>query len=129
MSRVLTALFSADLTSQVRVLRKLRGHPIVVDVLDVFETEDSVQIVFEMCSGGELFERIVAHGAYPEAEAAYVAGQLIEGIVHCHSTGIAHRDLKPENILLKDQHSSEIRIADFGLACQRVKSEMIHTVW
>lgn len=88
-----------------------------------------MELVFELCSGGELFERIVERGAYGESEAAYIACQLAHGLDVIHSSGVVHRDLKPENVLLKSQQSSEIRIADFGLACQRVEGEMMRTVW
>lgn len=115
--------------AQVGVLKRLFAHPTIISLLDVFDDPESLQLVFEICSGGELFERIVNQGCYEESEAAYVATQLIEGILHCHRSGVAHRDLKPENILLKSQDSSEIRIADFGLACLRTETELMHTVW
>lgn len=115
--------------AQVLVLKRLHAHPTIVSLLDAYDDAESLQLVFEICTGGELFERIVNHGCYTESEAAYVATQLIEGVLHCHNSGVAHRDLKPENILLKSQHSSEIRIADFGLACLRTKAETMQTVW
>ena len=111
------------------MLKRLYDHPAIISLLDVFDDPESLQLVFEICTGGELFERIVNQGCYEESEAAYVATQLIEGIIHCHTHGVAHRDLKPENILLKSQDSSEIRIADFGLACLRSESETMRTVW
>ncbi|KAA0153475.1 hypothetical protein FNF31_06466 [Cafeteria roenbergensis] len=113
---------------EVKVLKRLYDHPAIISLLDVFDDPESLQLVFEICTGGELFERIVNQGCYEESEAAYVATQLIEGIIHCHTHGVAHRDLKPENILLKSQDSSEIRIADFGLACLRSESETMRTV-
>ena len=113
---------------EVKVLKRLYDHPAIISLLDVFDDPESLQLVFEICTGGELFERIVNQGCYEESEAAYVATQLIEGIIHCHTHGVAHRDLKPENILLKSQDRSEIRIADFGLACLRSESETMRTV-
>lgn len=37
---------------------------------------------------------------------------------YIHSQGFVHRDLKPENILLVSKASnSDIKLADFGMAC------------
>lgn len=40
--------------------------------------------------------------------------QILNGLDHCHVSGIAHRDLKPENLLLDKDY--KIKIADFGFA-------------
>lgn len=120
---------SSPLASQINVLKALRDYPLTVTLYDDFESEDAIELVLELCSGGELFERIVDRGAYGESEAAYVACQIAQGLDVIHSHGIVHRDLKPENILLKSQRSSEIRVADFGLACTRIEGEIMRSVW
>jgi serine/threonine protein kinase len=104
------------------------AHPNIVSLLEVHETEESVQLVQELCEGGELFDRIVTLGPYPEKAAAYVACQLIEVLDFLHGQGIAHRDLKPENILLCHPKRCAVRVADFGLTSLRVESEMMRTV-
>lgn len=42
--------------------------------------------------------------------------QLLEGITHMSSYGIAHRDLKSDNLLLDnfDEHAPILVISDFG---------------
>lgn len=40
--------------------------------------------------------------------------QILTGMKHVHSKGIAHRDLKPENILLDED--GVVKICDFGSA-------------
>jgi serine/threonine protein kinase len=43
--------------------------------------------------------------------------QLLSGVEHCHSQGVAHRDLKPENLLMSDVSDQAIlKMADFGLS-------------
>ena len=71
----------------------------------------------EVCSGGELFDRIIAKGHYSEADARKLAITILKAVQHLHENGVAHRDLKPENILLKDTtEDALIKITDFGLS-------------
>lgn len=89
----------------------------VVRLHEVIEDASFVHLILELCSGGELFDRIVKQKCYPEAQAAFLMKSILETLQFCHSLGIMHRDLKPENILLvDDSDSSDIKIADFGLA-------------
>jgi serine/threonine protein kinase len=87
-----------------------------------------VHLVTDLCEGGELFDRIVEMSAadngaacFPEAEAAMILHQILEGIRYMHRHDVAHRDIKPENILFKDADgggsaSSKVEIIDFGLS-------------
>jgi len=45
------------LRKEIGILRQLR-HRNIVRLFDAFETEKDIKMVFEMCSGGELFEPI-----------------------------------------------------------------------
>ncbi|KAM7256688.1 hypothetical protein ACFE04_012429 [Oxalis oulophora] len=82
-----------------------------------YEDRDNLHLVMELCSGGELFDRIIAKGSYSEREAASVIRQIVNVVHACHFMGVMHRDLKPENFLLvsKDENSS-IKATDFGLS-------------
>ncbi|OEL22573.1 Calcium-dependent protein kinase 17 [Dichanthelium oligosanthes] len=102
---------------EIEVMARLSGHPNVVDLKAVYEDEDSVHLVMELCAGGELFHRLEQRGCFSEHEAAVLFRYLMEVVAHCHSKGIVHRDLKPENILMVSKSpSSPIKLADFGLA-------------
>ena len=55
-----------------------------------------ILVVLELATGGELFDFLAFTGPFePEIARTYFQ-QLIAGVAHCHSKGIAHRDLKPE---------------------------------
>ena len=67
-------------------------------------------------TGGELFDRIVALGRFPEDRCRGVFRQIAGAVDYLHSQGIAHRDLKPENILMKSKDTDEVKLSDFGLS-------------
>jgi len=70
-----------------------------------------------VCSGGELFDRIIEKEYFSEKYAAVVFKQILEAINYCHSNGVCHRDLKPENFLFETKSDdSDIKIIDFGLS-------------
>ncbi|GKU91450.1 hypothetical protein SLEP1_g5323 [Rubroshorea leprosula] len=111
----------ALLTNEILVMRKIvesvSPHPNVIDLYDVYEDQTGVHLVLELCSGGELFDRIVAQERYSEVQAAAVVKQIAEGLAALHRANIVHRDLKPENCLLLNRtEDSPLKIMDFGLS-------------
>ena len=79
---------------EVDILRKVGDHRHCVKLYNVFEDAQSFYLVMELCSGGDLFSRIVEYGNYSEKEASESMRQLGAAIYHIHSKGITHRDLK-----------------------------------
>ena len=75
------------------------NHPNVMRLRDYLETPDFLFLVTDFMEGGELFPKIVATGRYNECDAANIVRQIVSGVAHLHSLGIAHRNLKPENLL------------------------------
>ena len=71
----------------------------------------------EVCSGGELFDRIIEKEYFSEKYAAQVFKQILEAINYCHKNNVCHRDLKPENFLFETKDDgSDIKVIDFGLS-------------
>ena len=102
---------------EVHILERLRHQPHIVTIYDVFEEEEKIHVIMELCSGGELFEFMVGRGPSSEAEAAQIMGSIVTSIEACHSKGVIHRDLKPENILLVNKNDPvEIKLIDFGMS-------------
>jgi calcium/calmodulin-dependent protein kinase I len=103
------------LLTEVEILGSV-NHPHIVRLYRVYDSAKYFYMVMELCSGGELFDRIVEKSKYSECEAASVITSLASALDYCHSRGIVHRDLKPENLLLKAKSDETVKIADFGLA-------------
>jgi calcium-dependent protein kinase len=77
----------------------------------------NLSLYFRVCSGGELFERIIEKEYFSEQYAALVFKQILEAINYCHNNGVCHRDLKPENFLYESKDdSSDVKVIDFGLS-------------
>lgn len=106
-----------DVRREIQIMHHLAGHKNIVTIKGAYEDSLYIHIVMELCSGGELFDRIIQRGHYSERKAAELT-KIIVGVVQaCHSLGVMHRDLKPENFLLvnKDDDFS-LKAIDFGLS-------------
>ncbi|XP_063541191.1 phosphorylase b kinase gamma catalytic chain, skeletal muscle/heart isoform isoform X2 [Cydia strobilella] len=104
-----------DATKQeIHILRMVAGHPYIIELQDVFESETFIFLVFELCKNGELFDYLTSVVTLSEKKTRYIMRQVLEGVRYIHSKNIVHRDLKPENILLDDQLN--VKITDFGFA-------------
>ncbi|EGT59103.1 CBN-PAR-1 protein [Caenorhabditis brenneri] len=98
---------------EVKIMKQL-DHPNIVKLYQVMETEQTLYLVLEYASGGEVFDYLVAHGRMKEKEARAKFRQIVSAVQYLHSKNIIHRDLKAENLLL-DQDMN-IKIADFGFS-------------
>jgi len=88
------------LKREIEILKEVK-HPHIIELVDVFEDAKFLHLVTELCTGGELFDRIIAksqslEGHYSEHDAASIVNDILDAIAYCHSKGIVHRDLKPE---------------------------------
>lgn len=107
----------ADVLREVEVLYTVGGHPGVVGLREVYEDDEDLHLIMELCEGGDWFERLINFGRYTEAEAAATIRSMLEALSYCHSLGVMHRDIKPENIMFVDRtEGSAVKLTDFGLA-------------
>jgi len=106
-----------DVKLEAEIMLHLRGHPNVVDIMGVFEDDDHLYIVEEMCTGGDLAERLAARSKMTEREAAWIMQQVLSVVEHCHNMGVHYRDIKLENfLLLSPEPDSPLKATDFGVS-------------
>jgi len=73
--------------------------------------------VTDLCTGGELFDKIILERQFRETKAADTMKQIFNAVNFCHLNHIVHRDLKPENILYDSKKvNSVIKLVDFGIS-------------
>lgn len=103
------------LETEIAILKQL-NHQHIVSLKEVVVSKQDTYIVMELLSGGELFNRIVDQGPFPEAAAAGLFAQILLSMEYLHSLNIVHRDVKPENILYLSDGANQIKLIDFGYA-------------
>ncbi len=99
------------------------NHPNIIRLIEVHEDDKYLHLITDLCTGGELFDRIIAktqsaEGHFSERDAAKLIHSILDAIQYCHDEKrIVHRDLKPENFLYATEaDDSPIKIIDFGLS-------------
>lgn len=102
-----------------RVLREARAaaavrHPGLVTVYDVVtDPRGNPVVVMEFLDGPSLAAVLREKGPLPAAEAADLAGHLLDALEAAHEHGVVHRDIKPANIILDRGRPV---VVDFGIA-------------
>jgi len=116
-----------DVKREVEIMDDI-DHPNVIKLYEIYDEPKKMNLVMELVTGGELFDRIVAKGHYTEADAADVIKTLCRALAYLHSKQIVHRDLKPENLLYSTPDDDAVlKVADFGLARVVKGTDMMKT--
>jgi len=110
------------LKREIELLKEVH-HPHIIELYEVYEDDSQIHMVTELCTGGELYDKVVEkaespEGHFNEEDAGILARDILDAIRYIHDElNIVHRDLKPENFLLKDESDeAAVKIIDFGLS-------------
>ncbi|CAD7698109.1 unnamed protein product [Ostreobium quekettii] len=122
-------LGTEEVEREIEVMHHLAGHPNIVQLKGVYEDRHHIHLVMELCSGGQLLDRIVSKGRYSERDAATACRTMVQVVSHCHKMGVIHRDLKPENFLLVDGGDEPmLKAIDFGLSVFFQEGEVLEHI-
>ena len=117
-----------QMLSEVSILKTL-DHPHILKVYEVFVESTSVSIVSELCTGGELFEKITKLKRFNEQLGSTYLQQILSAVAYCHDRCIVHRDLKPENLLLENSSPKALlKVIDFGTSSKVDPGSQLHKV-
>lgn len=119
--KLLTERFADDEEANARFLREARaaarlsGHPNVVMIYDVGETDADGRafIVMEFLAGGTVADAIRVDSVRRVHAVKWVQ-EAASALDFAHSRGVLHRDIKPANLLL--DRARTLHVADFGIA-------------
>lgn len=106
---------------EARTLVKLNNNPIVVDILDFFEENNTAYFVMEYLNGVSMKSLTKSYdGKLPKEIANRILEVIGTALMDVHDKGMLHRDISPENIFITN--NKEIKLIDFGAARDYIKS-------
>ena len=110
---------------EARILAELR-HPNIVEVLDVFEENNTSYMVMTYIEGQSLQKTVEQKGRLKYNEAVNYIAQIADAVNFIHTRHILHRDIKPDNIMLTADYKAIL--IDFGSAREYEEDKtQIHT--
>uniref|UniRef100_A0AC35UBX1 Guanylate cyclase n=1 Tax=Rhabditophanes sp. KR3021 TaxID=114890 RepID=A0AC35UBX1_9BILA len=107
------------LEKELEILKAVCGHEHVVYFHGSCIKDNSLCLILEYCSGGDLLKYIQNpqhQSQLSEKQLLKFAYQIADGMYYLAHLGLIHRDLSARNILLKDSDNLIAKIGDFGLS-------------
>ena len=91
----------------------LFSNPLIVSTYGDLEDKDSVYILLEHISCGDLFHKMRKR-RMRQNEIVFYAAELVVILDLVHSKNVVYRDLKPENVMICE--TGHLKLIDFGLS-------------
>ena len=110
--------FLARFRDEARLLARIASeHVVQIYTLDRLE-DDTPCLTMELVADGSLDDAVARGMPAEPGFAAWVVGDVLEGLEAAHREGVVHRDIKEANILV-DRHAGVAKLCDFGIARSR----------
>jgi serine/threonine protein kinase len=103
---------------EAETMRRL-GHPYIVRIFDIGQTDDGVHfVVMELLQGRSLAQELETRCQLGAEETLSLLLPLMGALAVAHDNGIIHRDIKPSNIFLCRDEAGKAspKLLDFGIA-------------
>lgn len=105
--------FKEKLIKEANILSEVH-HPYIVNVLEVFEENNTAYIVMEYIKGCSLKYMLDKEGTLLENKVLKYVHQIGNALDFVHEKNIVHLDIKPGNILIDKEDNA--RLIDFGVS-------------
>ena len=99
---------------EANLLRQFARLENIVNVVDLFEANNTAYMVMSYVEGITLRQFVNEHGTLLPGIAVNYLSQIANDLAHVHQAGVLHRDIKPDNILITRQKKAIL--IDFGAA-------------
>ncbi len=106
--------------NEAQTLVKFR-HPNIVQVVAVFEANNTAYMVMEYVKGRTLEDAFRYKKIEGEEALTGIFSAVLEGLELIHNAGFIHRDIKPDNIYLREDGTPVL--LDFGSARQAIGAQ------
>lgn len=93
---------------------EMLNYPFLINMHYAFESEDSLYIVMDFLSGGDLRYHLCKRLRFSEKEIKFIVANILLALQYIHKNHIIHRDLKPENLVFDSK--GYLHLTDFGIA-------------
>jgi protein-serine/threonine kinase len=86
------------------------NHPFIVTLYHSFQSDDSLYLCMEYCSGGEFFRALQTrpNKCVDEDAARFYAAEVTAALEYLHLMGFIYRDLKPESMFKPQRASTRV---------------------
>ncbi|XP_053676585.1 obscurin [Anopheles nili] len=109
-------------------IMNILNHRKLIRLHDAYDINRSITLVLELASGGELVrDNLLKYDYYTERQIAIYVYQVLLGLEHMHTRGIAHMGLTIKDLLIAHPGSDNLKICDFGLA-RRIEDDKLYTL-
>uniref|UniRef100_A0A061SNM3 Serine threonine protein kinase n=1 Tax=Tetraselmis sp. GSL018 TaxID=582737 RepID=A0A061SNM3_9CHLO len=110
----LSAIGQHQMAREIDIHSRL-SHPNIIPLYGVFEERDSVVLILQYASEGDLLAYASQHPGrcLAESRVIYFVVNILHSLDYLHQNGIVHRDIKPENVVITD---TSVKIIDFGVS-------------
>lgn len=90
-----------SLQNEIEILRQIDSNcSYLIHLYEVYETKNSIYLVLDLLSGGELLTKLQEKKENLKAtELRRIMLNLLMALDHLHSKNIGHRDIKLENLI------------------------------
>jgi serine/threonine protein kinase len=92
----------------VQVMRTLPKHENIVEMVECFETENSLYILMQLHAPLHVTKMFTTQKEIPLSRTKQLFTQVVRGIMHMHDNGVVHCGIAPDHILVNDRDQVKI---------------------